>query len=165
MHRSVGMGLHDDRDSAHAHILPCTFTASNRNAILTDDNTVYNRLKTNMPNTPNPSAPLVMRLSEKDNIVVAVRSLPASEKIVTDYATFVLQSKIDVGHKIALQDIAKGEKIIKWGMPIGSATVDIRAGEHVHLHNLKSDYLPTFTHDSPSPATPGEGRGEGKHHE
>ena len=30
-------------------------------------------------------------------------------------------------------------------MPIGSATRDIEPGEHVHLHNMKSDYLPTYT--------------------
>lgn len=42
------------------------------------------------------------------------------------------------GHKFALQDIKKGEKVIKYGMPIGVATCDIKKGEHVHTHNLKT---------------------------
>lgn len=43
------------------------------------------------------------------------------------------------GHKRALCDISHGENIIKYGFPIGHATADIRAGEHVHSHNMKTD--------------------------
>lgn len=42
------------------------------------------------------------------------------------------------GHKYAARDIAKGEKVIKYGYPIGVATEDISEGEHVHSHNLKT---------------------------
>ena len=42
------------------------------------------------------------------------------------------------GHKFALVDIAKGEKVIKYGMPIGYATEDIARGAHVHTHNVKT---------------------------
>ena len=45
---------------------------------------------------------------------------------------------IPAGHKIALRDIAKGEKVIKYGCPIGTAQSDIRAGEWIHSHNLKT---------------------------
>ena len=43
------------------------------------------------------------------------------------------------GHKYALTDIACGENIIKYGSPIGHATVDIKMGEHVHTHNVKTN--------------------------
>ena len=42
------------------------------------------------------------------------------------------------GHKYALSDIKKGENIIKYGYPIGHATCDIKKGEHVHTHNVKT---------------------------
>lgn len=42
------------------------------------------------------------------------------------------------GHKYAVRDIEKGEKIIKYGFPIGVATEDISMGEHVHSHNMKT---------------------------
>ena len=56
------------------------------------------------------------------------------------------------GHKYALRDIKAGENIIKYGNPIGHATEDIKAGEHVHTHNVKTNlsgnleysYNPTF---------------------
>lgn len=43
------------------------------------------------------------------------------------------------GHKYALRDIAAGENIIKYGNPIGHATVDIKVGEHIHTHNMKTN--------------------------
>ena len=42
------------------------------------------------------------------------------------------------GHKNARFDIAKGEQIIKYGFPIGVASRDIKAGEHVHSHNIRT---------------------------
>ena len=59
------------------------------------------------------------------------------------------------GHKYARRDIAKGENIIKYGQPIGHATEDIKAGDHVHTHNVKTNlsgkleykYDPSEVHD------------------
>lgn len=48
-------------------------------------------------------------------------------------------SEVPLGHKIALRDIAAGERVIKYGVAIGKATQDIRTGEHVHVHNLKGE--------------------------
>ena len=46
---------------------------------------------------------------------------------------------LENGHKYALYDIKKGENIIKYGNPIGHATEDIKKGEHVHTHNVKTN--------------------------
>lgn len=43
------------------------------------------------------------------------------------------------GHKYALRDIAEGENVIKYGMPIGHATCAIKKGEHVHVHNVATN--------------------------
>lgn len=63
----------------------------------------------------------------------------------------------DTGHKIALQDICKGEDVIKYGFPIGHATQHIVQGEHVHTHNLATslkgklayEYHPRLPHMPP----------------
>lgn len=47
--------------------------------------------------------------------------------------------RVPLGHKIAMRDIAKGEQVIKYGTAIGRATQDIRAGQHVHVHNVKGE--------------------------
>lgn len=64
---------------------------------------------------------------------------------------------LDNGHKYALRNINRGEYIIKYGFPIGIATENIKAGEHVHSHNLKTllsgekeyDYYPNVCELSP----------------
>ena len=45
---------------------------------------------------------------------------------------------IPLGHKIALQDHANGGSVIKYGEDIGKVVQDIKKGEHVHIHNLKT---------------------------
>lgn len=55
---------------------------------------------------------------------------------------------VPIGHKIARTDIKAGDKILKYGAPIGIATADIPAGAHVHVHNVRSDYTPSYTLDA-----------------
>jgi len=89
----------------------------------------------------------IILLNEEDNTVVACTALSAGTALDMGGATVVLSSAIELGHKLARAPIARGEKIIKYGAIIGSANRDIAAGEHVHTHNVDSDYLPTYTLD------------------
>lgn len=50
-----------------------------------------------------------------------------------------VEINLDNGHKYALRNIRKGENIIKYGFPIGHALADIKKGEHIHTHNLKTN--------------------------
>ena len=45
---------------------------------------------------------------------------------------------IPLGHKIALKDLKAGETVIKYGCDIGKVVETIKAGEHVHVHNVKT---------------------------
>ena len=47
-------------------------------------------------------------------------------------------SDIPLGHKIALKDFTVDDTVIKYGHDIGRVVADIKAGEHVHIHNLKT---------------------------
>ncbi|MFV0439034.1 MAG: UxaA family hydrolase [Desulfopila sp.] len=76
----------------------------------------------------------VLRLNAADNVVVAVTALPAATVIESEH--FVCLGDIPQFHKVATRMIGKGETIIKYGEIIGVATAEIRAGEHVHTHNM-----------------------------
>lgn len=95
-------------------------------------------------NLMNSEFPALLRISPDDNVLVAVRNLEPGMVLEIEGRAIPLGVAVALGHKIAARDIALGEKIIKYGVPIGSATTDIPAGGHVHLHNMKSDYLPTY---------------------
>ena len=45
---------------------------------------------------------------------------------------------IPLGHKIALTDITVDASVIKYGADIGRVVAEIKAGDHVHIHNLKT---------------------------
>ena len=75
-------------------------------------------------------------------------AIRAGETVVADGVHIPAPRDLPLGHKLARRAIRAGDKVIKYGAPIGTATVAIRAGEHVHVHNLVSDYTPTYTLDA-----------------
>jgi len=87
----------------------------------------------------------VLYLASGDNIAVATRELAAGNTVDIDGAAIELKSGVDIGHKFAIHPISAGDRIVKYGAPIGIATCDIFPGEYVHIHNLRSDYLPSYT--------------------
>lgn len=86
----------------------------------------------------------VILLAPADNCVVAARALAAGETLELDGAPLRVATAIELGHKLARRAIAPGEKVLKYGAPIGHATTAIARGEHIHLHNLASDWIPTW---------------------
>ena len=80
----------------------------------------------------------------QDNVGVAVADIKSGQELtgaaLNDSAKFQLKAREDIplGHKIALQDFKVGDTVIKYGEDIGRVVANIRAGEHVHIHNLKT---------------------------
>ncbi len=106
-----------------------------------------------MPNdTPSsPTDSRLLRVAPEDNVVTATTDLVPGDSITIDGHCLAITESIPTGHKLALIAIATGDRIIKYGLPIGSATADIAPGRNVHTHNVKSDYLPTYTLDGTLP--------------
>jgi len=81
-------------------------------------------------------------LNPKDNVGIALSDLKSGDTvhIIIGNAKFVIKLLNDIpfGHKFAIRDIRKCDFVIKYGHVIGRAKVDIRVGEHVHVHNIES---------------------------
>lgn len=88
--------------------------------------------------------PDIILLNKTDNVVVCVRTLQAGDTIVINGRAVILDKSIGIGHKLAAKDIRQNDLIIKYGVPIGTATVDIAFGSHVHTNNMKSNYIATY---------------------
>ena len=80
-------------------------------------------------------------LNSSDTVATAVESLDSGEKnnMAAENVEFsvTLRESIPLGHKFALRDIKRGDQIIKYGEIIGMATMAIRKGDHVHVHNVE----------------------------
>ena len=78
----------------------------------------------------------LIQINPQDLVAVALHPLKAGEKYDCGGRTVIPLTDIPMGHKVALKDIDQGEKVIKYGFPIGEATMPIPEGGHVHTHNL-----------------------------
>ena len=79
-----------------------------------------------------------------DNVgTVVLESIAAGDHVTCNGERrdieIVAQNDIAYGHKIALMDIAEGDTVLKYGLSIGSASRGIKAGDHVHTHNVESN--------------------------
>ena len=81
-------------------------------------------------------------LAAEDNVGVALKAIETGE-MALDSGGRKLRSNeaIPPGHKIALARIGEGEKIVRFGVPVGIAKSTIRPGQHVHVHNVRSQFL------------------------
>ncbi|NLB90548.1 MAG: altronate dehydratase [Clostridiales bacterium] len=79
-----------------------------------------------------------IKIYPQDLVAVAITELNKGDRITVSGKELLIQEKIPSGHKIALQEMNEGEKVIKYGFPIGIATKTIFPGSWVHTHNLKT---------------------------
>lgn len=83
--------------------------------------------------------PQTIQIDPRDNVAVAISPLAAGTKICAGPYPVTAAEEIPQGHKIALTDIPQGQSIVKYGFAIGHASAAIRAGDWVHVHNVKTD--------------------------
>ena len=102
----------------------------------------------------------VLVLNNADDVAVARRKLLPGEILSVGDARIPVLDVIPLGHKIALHDVAEAEPVTKYGYQIGVALQPIKAGQHVHVHNLvfSSHHKPKASdldhHAWTPPATP-----------
>ncbi len=76
----------------------------------------------------------------KDNVATARVEMDAGVVLSgDDRDDIVVRERIPFGHKMALEQIASGEPVVKYGQRIGVATSDIDPGDLVHTHNLSGE--------------------------
>ena len=79
-----------------------------------------------------------------DNVVTSVADIDENDVfnvIIGDREkTFASNHNVPFGHKIAIQEIKKGGEIVKYGHVIGIASIDIKVGDWVHIHNVMDNY-------------------------
>jgi len=85
-----------------------------------------------------PEVRSTIQVHSKDSVAVALQDLPKGMVISINDSEITLNEDIGRGHKIALKAQAANEQVIKYGYSIGYLTANIKAGDWVHSHNLKT---------------------------
>jgi len=94
-----------------------------------------------------------IRLHPSDNVAIARVALSAGAELRLEGLRVVALDAIPAGHKVALQPIAPGEWVRRYGQTIGRTRVAIEAGRHVHTHNLSFEEL-HLDYEFPAAETP-----------
>ena len=101
-----------------------------------------------------------LKINPADNDAVAINPLTAGTTVNVDGDEITLVSDIPAGHKFALQDIAAGDNVVKYGFPIGHTRHEVKRGAFLDHNDIKTnlegqlDYS-DITIDNPAPAAPG----------
>ncbi len=77
-------------------------------------------------------------VNANDQVAVALQNHTKGDTVEIQGLSVVLENDIPMGHKVALCAIKKGADVKKYSFSIGHAICDIKAGEHIHTHNLKT---------------------------
>jgi altronate hydrolase len=104
---------------------------------------------------------LAVQLRPQDNTAVAGRNLGVGTQCEVNGSVITLKQRINLGHKVAVHPIRKGEAVYKYGQVIGFAREDIPAGSHVHVHNVSAEAFErdyAFCRDRPAPVRAAESR-------
>lgn len=81
----------------------------------------------------------ILIMNSRDNVGVALRIIAVGEPVIAGgKSIFSASEEIPASHKVALQNIDAGAKIIKYGEPVAVTTRAIQKGQWVHTHNLES---------------------------
>ena len=88
-----------------------------------------------------------IKINPADSVVVCLRPFNKGEQINVDGKNITLAQDTPAGHKVLINDTAKGENIIKYGYPIGHAMDNLKAGEWVNENNLKTNLSGTLTYE------------------
>ncbi|MEY8711707.1 altronate dehydratase family protein [Mangrovibacter phragmitis] len=80
-----------------------------------------------------------IKIHSQDNVAVALVDQAEGAIVNVDGQDITLLQPVARGHKFAIRAIAKGENVVKYGLPIGHALVDIRPGEYLHSHNMRTN--------------------------
>ena len=67
-------------------------------------------------------------VNPRDNVWVAVNVIESGEMAITDEGQVTVCEPIRPGHKVAVRQIERGDQILKYGQPIGTATETIEPG-------------------------------------
>lgn len=90
-----------------------------------------------------------IQIDGKDNVATVTSDVEAGETVEVFSPDGEVIGRpealgpVPFGHKLALFDFERGDRVVKYGEVIGVASRGIGVGEWVHVHNVESATVPT----------------------
>ena len=94
-----------------------------------------------------------LQLHQNDNVAIALQPLKQGQEYRVSDKLLVPSQDIQKGHKVALKDIECEQSVVKYGSPIGHVTSSVKAGDWIHVNNLKTNLSDELSYQFTSPFT------------
>lgn len=98
-----------------------------------------------MAEVPKVKIAKALLLHPDDTVLICIQPIALGDWLEIDGLKIAAVQSVAVGHKLARRALAPGDRVLKHGAPIGSMTKAAEPGEHVHAHNMRSDYMRSHT--------------------
>ncbi|HDX8482660.1 TPA: altronate dehydratase [Klebsiella oxytoca] len=89
----------------------------------------------------------ILKIDPTDNLIVALQDLRKEQRVHWNDEAYVLRSDVKAKHKFATEDIAPGDIVSLYGVPVGKATRPITRGEAITTENIKHYAAPVTLDD------------------
>ncbi|MBJ3815355.1 altronate dehydratase [Shimwellia pseudoproteus] len=80
-----------------------------------------------------------IKIHSLDNVAVALEDIDQGTTLNVEGDNVTLLAAVARGHKFALRPLARGENVIKYGLPIGHTLAEVQPGDHLHSHNMRTN--------------------------
>ncbi|HTZ76248.1 MAG TPA: altronate dehydratase family protein [Candidatus Aquilonibacter sp.] len=84
----------------------------------------------------------VLKLDARDNVAIALKSLPAAARVPVNGTEVDLATDVPAKYKFALKDLSVGDAVVMYGVMVGKAMAPIRRGEVITVRNLHHEASP-----------------------
>ena len=99
-----------------------------------------------------------IKINAADNVAVAIHDVEAGASFDINGVSITTRNNVPAGHKVALEDMAEGTDVIKYGFPIGHLLAPVQKGGLIDHTNLKTNleglldytYEPDLTETEPA---------------
>ena len=81
----------------------------------------------------------VLKIHEKDNVIVALTDLKKGDKITFENHVYELQNDISAKHKFVTETLVEGDPVYMYGVLVGKAKKEILKGDIISTTNLIHD--------------------------
>ena len=101
-----------------------------------------------MNQTSHRKAKKAVIMTAADSVAIALDDLASGDRVKIRsllqeiVGELKVSDSVPYGHKLPVKPVAKGAEVIKDSEVIGVASQPISPGQHVHIHNIVSLYVP-----------------------
>jgi len=81
----------------------------------------------------------ILKLDPRDNVLIALQDFKKGDVVESDGTEYELTSDVPAKHKFVIRDLAQGDRVVMYGVTVGTATASLQRGEAITTRNMRHE--------------------------